>query len=486
MMNHAYLMAALMTAALSTGCSQQTQEPQRPKYVFYLILDGCGVNTVLGKEMMDADLKGNIGRDTLCMTSFPVVGVASTYSGTSPITDSAASGTCLASGTKSYNGALGVGMDTIPVYGIAQWAYDAGVPVGVATNVCINHATPGGFYAHQPSRHDYYHVALDAITAGFDFYGGSDFHLQNKYLDRRDSLYQAFRDVGYTLARGYEDYLAKADDAERMVLMQRQEESDKDDFSLPYWIDHQEGQMASPDVLRAQVDFLYRLSEKRGGKGFFLMNEIGGKIDFACHPNDGATAFGEVASADSAVRIAYEFYKQHPSETLILITADHETGGLTLGNTDGGYSMNLGILKSQTCSLDESTRHLQQLRSSTRNRVTWEQVKQTLRTDFGFWDRVLLSSEEEDRLKLIYTRSFVGQMANEENLYSASEPLAAESMRILNHKARLGWTSVHHTAGLVPVYAIGPGSERFSGHNDNSDFARKLAEIAGWKITLKK
>lgn len=481
------LCAALALTTIGNIYAKKNETAQAaPKYVIYLILDGCGVNTVLGTEMYQAELKKYIGRDTLCMTSFPVVSVASTYSGNSPVTDSAASGTCLASGVKSYNGALGVDMDTIPVYSIAQWAHDAGAVVGVGTSVCINHATPGGFYAHQASRNNYYEIAKnDVIASGFDFYGGSDFNIPSAHAAERPAIYQSYRDAGYTLARGYDDYVAKAAGADRMILMQRQQESDRDPFSLPYWIDHKEGQMSSPDVLRAEIDFLYRKAQKKN-TGFFLMNEVGGKIDFACHPNDAATAFAEVATSDSAVRIAYEFYKEHPSETLILVTADHETGGLTIGRTEGGYSLNLQLLQHQHCSLDEVTRHMQALRTQTYNKVTWEQIKELLSQDFDFWTQVEISAKEEESLKKMYERSFLNKMPNEKNLYSENEPMAAEAMRLLNMKARVGWTSAHHTAGLVPVLAIGPGSEQFCGFNDNGDFAPKLAEIAGWPIQLRK
>jgi alkaline phosphatase len=226
--------------------------------------------------------------------------------------------------------------------------------------------------------------------------------------------------------------------------------------------------------MRAQLDFL----SKDKSKGFLLVNEIGGKVDFACHNNDGATAFREVAVMDSCVRIAYEFYKQHPDETLIVLTSDHETGGLVLNGSSN--RLNLKILANQKCSQDGLTKIFQQLRSKTNNKVSWEQVKEVLRLNMGFWDAVKINEREEIKLKDIHRRSFEGKMPNENNLYSSSEPMAAEAVRIINAKAHISWATGGHSAGLVPVYACGVGAELFMGHNDNATIPMKIARIAGY------
>lgn len=479
------LSLSLSAMALTlTSCQSSQPQPKQAKYVFYFITDGTGVNTVLGTEQMLAEIQGRWGRDTLCMTSFPVVGVSSTYSDNSGITDSAASGTALASGTKTYNGAIGMDRDTVPCYGVAAWAHEAGVPVGIATSVSVNHATPAAQYAHVVNRNFYYQIACQLPTTDFDFFGGSDFHFERQYSSReyRDSVYQACQDSGYVIARGYDDYVAKAAEADKMILIQSLDRSlNVDDGSLPYAIDAKPGELSVYDITKAQIDFLYKKSEAKGGVGFFLMSEIGGKVDYACHAQDGATAFREVQLVDSCMRLAYEFYLQHPDETLILLTADHETGGLTLGCQSGGYVANFGLLQYQTCSVDAITGHFHALRSETKNHVSWEQVQEVLRQDLGFWGAVELTANEESLLKDIYARSFVGKMPNETNLYSENEPMAAVAVHMINDKAHLGWNTGGHTAGLVPVYACGVGAEQFCTHNDNTDFALKIARIAGYK-----
>lgn len=472
---------ALMSQQMN---AQQCETSKQPKYVFYFISDGTGINAVLGTEIMNAEMKGRWGRDTLLMASFPVVSVASTYSFNSGITDSAASGTCLATGSKTYNGAIGVGPDTTNVYSVAYYAHEAGFPVGVASSVCINHATPASFFAHNKSRNNYYDIAMQAPATQFDFFGGPDFNLERPYrtIENRNALYEECEKAGYTLSRGYEDYESKADKADKMVLMQPLERTLRgEDNSLPYQIDARPGEMSVYDVLKAEIDFLYKKSQKLGDKGFFLMNEIGGKVDYACHANDGATTFREVELVDSCLQLAYDFYLQHPDETLIVLTSDHETGGMTLGTNHGGYSTNFKVLSNQRCSVDAITNHMQQLRVKTSNKVSWEEIKQLLNEDLGFWGAVSIDEKEEARLHDVYVRSFEGQMPNEKNLYGSNEPLAATAVRLINDKAHLGWTSGAHTAGLVPVYAIGVGAYNFAKHNDNSDFAPALIKLAGYK-----
>lgn len=482
-MKKTLLISAIALSALTlTSCAENA--PKQPKYVFYLILDGCGVNTVNGAEMYQAELQGKIGRVPTLMTQFPVVGVASTFSVSNGVTDSAASGTALASGVKSYNGAMGVDADTIPVYSIASWAKDAGKLVGVGTSVCINHATPGAQYAHQWTRNNYYEIGLDLAASGFDFFGGSDFNVATGFRRDKTPLYEVVADSGYTVVRGNEEYEAKKAEAEKLIYFQHQAESDVDTGSLPYWIDRKPGQVTIADVMRAEIDFLYTKDTEK--KGFFIMNEIGGKIDYACHPNDAATAFAEVAAADSAVKVCYDFYLQHPDETLIVITADHETGGLTVGCERGHYNLNLQLLQHQKCSDGAFTKKLQALRAETHNKVTWEQVKALLTENFGFFDAVEISDQEETMLKDIYVRSFVGKMENEKNLYYENEPMTGAAVRLLDSKAYVGWTSGSHTAGLVPVYAVGVGSEKFTKHTDNAEIPITIANVAGYTVKQRK
>lgn len=451
---------------------------QQAKYVFYFIGDGMGVNQVQGTELYRGELEGKIGITPIWFTQFPYATTATTFSATNGVTDSAAAGTALATGNKTQNGTIGMKQDLqTEVSSVAVWAKNKGCRVGVTTSVSVDHATPAAFYAHDPSRGSYYKIGTDLYKAGFDFYAGSDFIDPNN-KDNKDgnseNLYTMAEKNGYTIARGYKDYLKKCKKADKMILFQSEKASEKDRTAIPYAIDRTKDDLTLADITRSAINFL----SKDLSKGFFLMVE-GGKIDWACHSNDAATVFHEVADMDEAVKVAYEFYSQHPDETLIVVTADHETGGFVLGT--GAYKLNLQVLKNQKVSESGFTRILNELRKRYNNNVSWEKVQQALKENFGFWDKVKLNEKQEERLLAKYNDTFKGKEAKlEKSEYAQDEPLAAEAKRIIDEIALVGWTSGGHSAGYVPVFAIGAGADLFQGRIDNTEIPIKIAKAAGY------
>ena len=449
-------------------------QAQQAKYVFYFIGDGMGLNQVNTTEMYLGEKQGRIGIEPLCFASFPVAGMATTFSASNSITDSSAGGTALATGVKTYNGAIGVDANKERVMSVAERAKRAGKKVGVTTSVSIDHATPAAFYGHQPDRSMYYEIALQLPEAGFDFYAGSGFLKPARTFDKKDapSIYPIFEQAGYTIARGLDEYKAKADDAGKMILMQKEGANSS---SLPYAIDRREGDLTLAQITESAIDFLSRDNKK----GFFLMVE-GGKIDWACHSNDPATMVKEIIDMDNAVRVAYEFYKKHPKETLIVITADHETGGLALGNSN--YTLNLKSLDCQKQSTDLLSRALTDLRKSKGNKATWEDVKALLTERMGFWGELTPTWEQEKMLRDEFESSFVrNKVVFEESLYSKTEPLAAVAKKVLSQMSKLGWTTGSHSAEYVPVFAVGAGSKLFMGKMDNTDIPKRIAKAAGYK-----
>lgn len=448
----------------------------KAKYVFYFIGDGMGVNQVNGTETYLAALEGRIGVTPLLFTQFPYVGLVTTYSGTNGVTDSAAAGTALATGKKTKNGTLGLLADhKTPISSVAVWAQESGKAVGVSTSVSVDHATPAAFYAHVPQRQMYYQIGKDLITTGFDFYAGSDFlNPTDKNAPQEGTLYEQCEKAGYTLARGYKDYRKKASKADKMILLQTEKASQKDRASLPYAIDRSKTDMSLQEITRAGINFL----TSKQKDGFFLMVE-GGKIDFACHVNDAATTFKEVIDMDNAVKVAYEFYEQHPDETLIVITADHETGGISLGV--GPYELHTDLLKYQQMSVGEYSKQLGELRKKAGKNFTWELVEKSLKENFGFWDKMQLSEHQTARLKKAYDNIQQGIEKNSESLYQKDSELATAAKRTINELALIGWQSGGHSNGYVPVFAIGAGAELFAGKIDNTEIPVKIAEAAGYK-----
>ena len=445
------------------------------KYVFYFIGDGMGVNQVNGTEMFQAELQnGRIGVESLLFTQFPVVAMATTFSATNSVTDSAAAGTALATGQKTYNHAISVGENKEAIQTVAEKAKKAGKKVGIATSVSVDHATPSAFYAHQPDRDMYYEIALDLPKADFDFYAGGGFLKPNTSFDKKKSpgIFPIFEEAGYTIARGYNDYKAKAGEADKMILIQ---EEGANPSCLPYAIDRKEGDLTLAQITESAIDFL----TKGKDKGFFLMVE-GGKIDWACHSNDAATVFNEIKDMDDAVKVAYEFYKKHPKETLIVVTADHETGGIVLGT--GNYALNLNVLQYQKHSADGLSLRISELRKSKGNKVTWEDMRTFLGEEMGFWKQFPVSWEQEKKLRDEFEQSFVkNKVVFAESMYSKSEPMAVCAKEVMNEISMVGWVSGGHSAGFVPVFVIGAGSHLFGEKIDNTEIPKRIAKAAGYK-----
>lgn len=228
---------------------------------------------------------------------------------------------------------------------------------------------------------------------------------------------------GYIIARGYKEYLKKSKKARKMILFQTEEASKHEIAAIPYAIDRQKGDMTLQDITRSAINFL----SKDISKGFFLMVE-GGRIDWACHSNDAATTFHEIIDFDNAIKIAYEFYLQHPNETLIVVTADHETGGFVLGT--GSYNLNLQVLKNQKVSENGFTRIVNKMRTRTNNQVSWEAIQQALKENFGFWDKVKLTEKQEARLKATYNESLQHQKINLEKANTPKTNLSQQKPNV--------------------------------------------------------
>lgn len=421
-----------------------------------------------------AEQEGRIGVKPLLFTTFPAGTMATTFSATNSVTDSSAAGTALATGEKTYNGAVSMDDDKNVLSTVAERAKKAGRKVGIATSVSVDHATPAAFYAHQPNRSRYYEIALDLPKAGFDFYAGSGFLKPTTTADKKEApnVFPIIEEAGYTIARGLDEYKEKAADAKKMILIQKE---GAEPSCLPYAIDHEEGDLTLPEITESAVSFL----SKGNKKGFFLMVE-GGKIDWACHSNDPVTVFEEVIDLDNAVRVAYEFYKKHPKETLIVVTADHETGGMGLGI--GKYELHLKSLLNQKQSQDLLSKAITDLRKDKAGKASWNEIKDLLTEKMGFWKELPLTWEQEKMLRDEYEQSFVkNKVVFEESLYSRTEPLAAAARKVMSQIAMVGWTSSSHTAGYVPVFAIGAGADLFTGKMDNTEIPKRIAKAAGYK-----
>ena len=435
------------------------------KYVFYFIGDGMGPNQVLNAEMYQAAIQGINGRVPLCMTQFPYSGQAATFSASDGITDSAAAGTCLASGKKTNNGMIGQTPDGAPVYSVASQLKAEGWGIGIMSTVPVDHATPASHYAHAEKRSNYYLIGTHLAESNFDFFGGGGFQRPiNKDDALAPNLYNLCKKHGYTLVGNYVE--AQKNIKKRKMLLVPQTDLDNPDRgaqALPYAIDQKEGDLTLAQIVDIAIQHLSKHDR------FFMMAE-GGKIDYAGHGNDGATNIHEVIDFDRAIQLAYRFYEQHPDETLIVVTADHETGGLALGNNK---PLRLERLAYQKCSSDTLSARLSALCQQYAEQLTWEQVKTFLAENMGLFGELSVSAEEEAELQAAFS-NMMRQQESLKTLYADINALAAKAKELVNQKAGLGWTTHSHTATAVPIFAVGVGAERFTGWMDNSEIAPRI------------
>lgn len=445
---------------------------QKPKYVFFMIGDGMGLNQI---NLTEVFLAAQEDRNTvfpLIFSTFPYATFATSYSLSHGVTDSAAGGTALAVGKKTKNGVIGMDSAATTAHkSIAYAAKEAGLHVGITTSVSIDHATPASFYAHQPNRSRYYEIGQDLIASNFDFFGGAGFLSPDINSEKKSapSLFPQFEKAGYTLTYGLDDYNKVKQTAGKIILMN---EKESDPSSLKYAIDQKEG-----DLNLAQITDAAIASLSKNTNGFFLMVE-GGKIDWSSHANDATTTIREVLDFNEAVKRAYAFYEQHPEETLIIVTADHETGGVAVGN--GSSRLNTKLLANQQISQGTLSQLLSALRAA-KKEVSWEEVKSILTENIGLFADVAVSKEEEETLVAIYEKSFVQHEAETaKSLYANDDKLASEAIKILNKKGSVSWASGGHSAAYIPVFAIGAGAERFTHKMENTDIPKKVAEAAGW------
>lgn len=314
--------AAVTFTSCTTGERNVSNAEGTPKYIFLFIGDGMGAAQAAVTESYISYTKGKLGGEELCFSGFPVLGTCTTYSADSQITCSSASATAISCGHKTNNGYMGVDPEGNELTSIAYTLKDRGYKIGIMSSVPVNHATPGAFYAHNTNRDDYYNISMEIPESGFDFFGGSGFLQFNGPENKDIPTPEVLESKGYEVCFGEKEFRERMDSTDRIVFIQP---SGKDSNAGNYEI----GQTEEKDIRLAQVLQL-ALDYLTDEQPFFIMCE-GGEIDWAAHDNMTMPMVDAVLRLNEAVETAYGFYLEHPDETLILVTADHETGGITLG-----------------------------------------------------------------------------------------------------------------------------------------------------------
>lgn len=456
---HRIAWGVLLTATLCVAVAAEEVKPV--KYVFLFIGDGMSIPQ---RMMADEFLQRTTDRK-LRINQFPAQAVTITRSANAFITDSAASGTAIACGEKTKNGRIGMNTDgKRQLESVAAVAHRNQRKVGIVTSVTLNHATPAAFYGHRPNRGQYYELGQDLVNSGFDYFGGGGIAANDDRKNRAytGDIYELAAKAGYTVTRdraGFAKLNAKSGKTLAVGAP----------GALPYAIDRVPGDLTLADFTAKGIELL------DNPKGFFMMVE-GGKIDWMCHANDAATVLREMIDFDDAVAVALDFAAKHPEDTLIVVTGDHETGGLTLGFAGTGYNSYIERLASQRCSSDTFMDKVKTLLKNTPE-PTFDAVKPLITECFGMTfgtdakDPMTVSAAEEARLREAFAVQLKAFRAGKN---STALPIAV--LHTFDNKAGLGWTTGAHTALPVNTTATGKSAGAFKGMIDNTEIAKILKE----------
>ena len=397
------ILFSLITVVIVSSCCEKQPKAQ---YVFLFIGDGMGFGAVSVAETYLAQSEGEdaIGMGQLAFSSFPVMGASATFSADHQRTDSAAGGSALSTGEKVNNRSICIAPGGDTLQSIAYKIHDAGYKVGIAATVCIDHATPAAFFGRSSDRGNYYEIGSQLGDSGFEFFGGGDF---NRPDENQPDCFSKAESAGYTIAYGREEFSQKKVNADKIVYFQKRDTS-RAMNQLPTHLERIQRNNPDDITLAELVEGGIEVLDNK--KGFFIMAE-GSMIDWAAHSNDLPGMIYETIDMSDAIEVALEFYRKHPENTLIVVTADHETGGPACNNP------------------------------------------------------------QLNKVKAMCEPSAETNVDN----YMSGENNRSE----LSKESGIGWTSGSHTADRVPVFAIGAGSEKFSGEIDNTDIPRKICEAMG-------
>ena len=505
--------------AVETVAAEKTKtDEQTPKYIFLFIGDGMSYPQI---QLTNYFLSANENKESaqtvsvegeektvlssgnnLAMMNFPVAGSAQTYDSTSFAPDSASTATSIATGNKTWSGSINVSTDFTQEYETIAEKLKAqkDYKIGIVSSVNINHATPAAFYAHQASRNNYYDIGLELIDSGFDYFAGGGLLAPTGKEEEQKDLYVLAEEGGYKVVKTQAEAEAlTAEDGKALVI----DEHLADSNAMAYSMDLQEGEWTLADYVDKGIEVL------DNENGFFMMVE-GGKIDWACHANDAAATITDTLALDQAVKEAVEFYQEHPDETLILVTGDHETGGLTIGFAGTNYDTFLTNFNNQKISYAKfDSDYVSKYKEE---KTDFDTIMKDVTELFGLQapaeegaestekkdsadkhpeseddGALVMTQYEYDTLKEAYetTMSRTGEeeeFAQDEYVkYGSYEPLTVTITHILNNKSGINFGSYAHTGLPVEVFAQGAGQENFAGYYDNTDIYEKVAALTGVK-----
>lgn len=454
-MNRRFFIAGIILAASVSAWA----EIKPAKYVILMIGDGLGPTQ---RQVAERYRRARSGqpKEELWMNTLPVKGITSTHAANKPVTDSAAAATALACGHKTNYGV--VGMDAscaTALETVAELAKKQGKKVGIISSVPIDHATPASFYAHQPKRSRYYEIALSLPDSEFDYFAGQPFYGTDKAKGRTLPA-DAAEAAGYRVVRTADEFNSLTPADEKVLVL----------TDVAYSIDEKDEQLNLTGLTRKGLQLL------ENPNGFFLMVE-GGKIDWSGHANDLATNIKETLAFDDAVAEVLKFYSAHNDETLVVVTGDHETGGLKT-NFTGTFNPErfCYFVEQQTISGAEFETKVTKWKQTG---ISFDDALQEIEVAFGLTD---LSEEEQQTIKKAYEAVMTGKIGKKispalARMYGKKNPVVLACQNVIAKRCGIVWTSFGHTSVTVPTTATGVNAELFGGKTDNTEIGQRLQAI---------
>lgn len=420
------LLALLCSA--SSAYAQST-----PTNIIFMIGDGMGpAYTTAYRYFKDDTTTKEV--ETTVFDSI-LTGMARTYPDDhTVVTDSAASATALSSGHKTYNGAIALNTDKQPVKTMLEIAKEKGMTTALVATSQINHATPASFAAHNESRRNYNEIANDyfdnkiagKLPVDLMLGGGTQYFIRD---DR--NLVEEFKSAGYQ----YGDDIKNLNQISQLPAIGLYAPK-----GLPFALDE------NPTRLNQLTVKALDLLDNHNEKGFFAMIE-GSQIDWCGHANDIACAMAEMDDFAKSIETAKAYVDKNPN-TLLVVTADHSTGGLTIG-ANGQYKWETSVIKGIKATAGTLTSLLM---ASDDIKSVWQQ-----------YTSIEFTAEHE--IKLNQAKKMGDKALN----------LAVKS--IINDLSFTGWTSSGHTASDVQVFAYGKNRNDFIGSQNNTDIADKIIRV---------
>lgn len=456
------VMAVLLTA---------TAFAQSPKYVFYFIGDGLGASQRQVAQYYVQE-KTHKKHAKLHMNDMPAVGMNTTYSADTLVTDSAAAGTALATGYKTNNGMISMLPNGTKVKSLIELAESKGWVTGIVTTTRLTHATPAVFASHNLSRNNENAIAAEMAHSGVEYMAGGGYRhfvpkggaLKSKRKDNRD-LVAEMQQLGYKTFVGpkmqpsyFRNYLPHGHDKVFAVFSYSH---------APYEVDRINEQLGStPSIAEMTEKGIEVLAAYN--KPFFMMVE-GGRIDHACHANDIMGSVLDTVAFDKAIGEAISFYNQHPDETLIVVVGDHETGGLGLGFAKN-YFLKLDKINNVKRSIEDSL-----AKAYTGDKAAFVKF---VSANYGLSDMTV-----DERVKLQLAMEAQDKGANSKATYGGYTPTQVAVAHIISERANVQWTTFAHTGTQIPMSAMGVASAKFVGFKDNTEIARTMANILDFRLS---